>query len=82
MASEIIGDDSCFEIHVATPLNVCEARAPLGLYKRARQGEIADLTGVGSIYEIPEAAALVINTVEVPVADAVNRMLGLLRTPV
>lgn len=81
MASEIIGDDSCFEIHVATPLTVCEARDPTGLYKRARKVEIAGLTGVGSIYEMPEARALVINTVEVPGADAVNRMLGLLRTP-
>ena len=80
MACEIIGGDSCFEIHVATPLSVCETRDPKGLYKRARNGEIADLTGVGSAYEIPQAPALVINTVEVPVADAVNRMLGLLRS--
>jgi adenylyl-sulfate kinase len=46
------------EVHVATALDVCEARDVKGLYARARAGELADLTGVGSVYEPPEAPEL------------------------
>ncbi len=41
------------EVHVATPLEVCEARDPKGLYARARAGEIARFTGVSDPYEVP-----------------------------
>ncbi len=77
MARKIIGDARFREIYIATPLAVCEIRDPKGLYRRARKGEIANMTGVGSPYEIPVAPELVIDTAEVPVTDAVARMLGL-----
>lgn len=79
MACAIIGDASFLEIHVATSLAVCEARDPKGLYKRARKGEITNLTGIGSPYEMPEVPTLKIDTDTVPVAEAVQRMVGLLR---
>ena len=41
------------EIHVATPLEVCEGRDPKGLYKKARAGEIQMFTGVSDPYEPP-----------------------------
>ena len=78
MAREIIGDPAFQEVHVATPLVVCEARDPKGLYKRARRGELANLTGVGAAYEIPLAPALAINTDEVAIVDAVALMLALI----
>lgn len=46
--------------HVATPLNVCEARDPKGLYKKARAGEIKGFTGVDSAYEEPEKAEITV----------------------
>ncbi len=79
MAKEIIGHRDFIEVHVATPLAVCEARDPKGLYKRARRGELANLTGVGSVYEIPLAPALAINTDEVAIEAAVALMLGVIR---
>jgi adenylylsulfate kinase len=48
-------DGRFLEVHVATSLDVCETRDVKGLYARARAGEIADLTGVGSVYEPPLA---------------------------
>lgn len=42
-----------YEIHVATPLAVCEARDVKGLYKKARAGEIKGFTGIDSKYEHP-----------------------------
>jgi adenylyl-sulfate kinase len=42
------------EVFVDTPLAVCEARDPKGLYARARAGEITGFTGVDDPYEPPE----------------------------
>jgi len=50
------------EIYVRTPLAVCEARDPKGLYKRARAGEIKDFTGIGAPYEPPENPEVVLDT--------------------
>lgn len=41
------------EVHVATPLEVCEKRDFKGLYARASAGQAADLPGVGAPYEAP-----------------------------
>lgn len=41
------------EVHMDTPLEVCEQRDPKGLYKKARAGEIKDFTGIDSPYEVP-----------------------------
>ena len=43
------------EVFVDAPLAVCESRDPKGLYRRARNGEIADFTGIHSPYEPPHA---------------------------
>ena len=61
-------------VHVSTPLAVCEARDRKGFYAKARAGEIADFTGISSPYEEPEDAELVIDTTDVPVPDAVERV--------
>jgi bifunctional enzyme CysN/CysC len=46
------------EIFVDTPLEVCEARDPKGMYAKARAGEITHFTGVDDPYEAPEAPHL------------------------
>lgn len=43
------------EVFVDTPLAVCEARDPKGLYKKARAGEIKGMTGIDDPYEAPES---------------------------
>jgi adenylylsulfate kinase len=48
------------EVHVATPLAMCEERDAKGLYARARRGEIKDFTGLSSPYEAPLAPELVV----------------------
>ncbi|MDZ4744247.1 MAG: adenylyl-sulfate kinase [Verrucomicrobiota bacterium] len=59
------------EIYVNAPLNVCEARDPKHLYKKARNGEIAQFTGISSPYEAPEKPDLEIPTDKLPVKEAV-----------
>jgi bifunctional enzyme CysN/CysC len=78
MARELIGN-RFFEIHVATPLAICEERDPKGLYKRARAGEIKGFTGVDGIYEEPTAPDLTLRTDELPLETAVARVVDLLR---
>ncbi|MFQ5644217.1 MAG: bifunctional sulfate adenylyltransferase/adenylylsulfate kinase [Thiogranum sp.] len=50
------------EIHVATPLETCEARDRKGLYAKARKGEIPEFTGISDPYEIPEHPELRVDT--------------------
>jgi len=49
------------EIHVDTPLEVCEQRDPKGLYRRARAGKLRGLTGIDDPYEPPTEPDLVLD---------------------
>jgi sulfate adenylyltransferase len=50
------------EIHVATPIEVCEARDRKGLYAKARAGLIKGFTGIDDPYEAPDNAEMVVDT--------------------
>lgn len=78
LARDIIGQKQFLEIHVNTPLEICESRDPKGLYKKARTGEIGQFTGISDPYEAPEAPALVLPAHEMEVEEAVNRLYALL----
>ncbi|KQP61312.1 adenylyl-sulfate kinase [Methylobacterium sp. Leaf399] len=52
-ARRIAGDIPFLEVFVSTPLPVCEARDPKGLYRRARAGQVKDFTGISAPYEPP-----------------------------
>lgn len=54
MARELIGSEHFLEVYVSTSLAVCEQRDPKGLYKKARCGELPNMTGISSPYEAPE----------------------------
>jgi sulfate adenylyltransferase len=75
MVSEV-GD--FFLIHVATPVEVCEARDRKGLYAKARAGVISQFTGVSDPYEEPADAELVIDTSAISRPDAVQAVLRML----
>ena len=68
------------EVHVATPLAVCEQRDVKGLYAKARRGEIQNFTGIDDPYEPPLQAELVVDTANMPIEKAgklvVDRLLG------
>jgi len=61
LAREIAGDVQFTEVYVDTPLEVCEARDPKGLYARARRGEIKNFTGIDSPFEAPVKAEIVLH---------------------
>lgn len=54
MARALFEEGEFLEVFVDTPLEVAEQRDPKGLYKKARQGELKNFTGIDSPYELPE----------------------------
>lgn len=60
MVRLLVKQGEFIEIFVDSSLEVCEARDPKGLYKKARSGEIAEFTGISSPYEKPKKPELTI----------------------
>ncbi|MEJ2603718.1 MAG: bifunctional sulfate adenylyltransferase/adenylylsulfate kinase [Gammaproteobacteria bacterium] len=68
------------EVHVATPLEVCEERDRKGLYAKARAGIIKEFTGVSDPYEEPENPEIRIDTEEMSPDLAAHRILVVLES--
>ncbi len=79
MARELFDESEFLEVFVDTPIEVCEARDPKGLYKKARQGELKNFTGVDSDYELPENAEVVLKGGENTPEQSIELLLEKLR---
>jgi len=79
MARELMGEGEFVEVFVDTPLEVCMARDPKGLYEKAKAGTIKNFTGIDSPYEPPEQAEIVLKTVDSDAASEAERILGYLK---
>ena len=77
-AKNIIGSEYFCEVFVDTPLKICEQRDVKGLYKKARAGEIPNFTGIGSAFEKPKAADVVLRTDSMVVEEAVQYLVRML----
>ncbi|WP_209403885.1 adenylyl-sulfate kinase [Pseudozobellia sp. WGM2] len=58
---QTVGADNFFEVFINTSLEECERRDTKGLYKKARAGEIPNMTGISAPYEIPENPDIIIS---------------------
>jgi sulfate adenylyltransferase len=63
------------EIHVATPIEVCEARDRKGLYAKARAGILKGFTGIDDPYEVPASPELRLDTAELTPDLAAHRII-------
>jgi bifunctional enzyme CysN/CysC len=79
-ARELVGAEEFLEVFIDTPIEVCMARDPKGLYKRAKAGEIKNFTGIDSPYEAPEAAEIHVRTVNISPEDAADQIIGRLKS--
>jgi adenylylsulfate kinase len=68
-----------FEVHVATPAQVCAERDVKGLYARQRSGALSGLTGIDGEYEPPSDPELRVDTSGRSVDDVVDELIALLR---
>jgi adenylyl-sulfate kinase len=67
------------EVFVDTPIEICEARDPKGLYRKARAGEITGFTGIDDPYEPPASPELVLRPDAGDAAALAAQVLVLLR---
>ena len=75
-ARRIAGEVAFLEVFVDTPLTVCEARDPKGLYRQARTGAIQTFTGISSPYEAPLNPDLTLHTQSKQVAETVEPLVA------
>lgn len=62
LVREMVQSDEFVEVFIKCSLETCEKRDPKGLYKRARQNEIKDFTGISAPYEEPEKPELIVDS--------------------
>lgn len=74
MARDIIGEEDFLEIHVSTPIEVCEKRDVKGLYAKAREGKIPNFTGISSPFEVPERPFYRIDTSKQDAEKAIDML--------
>ena len=74
-ARSLFKDNQFEEIYISTSLQECEQRDTKGLYKKARQGEVKDFTGIDSPYEPPENPDVIIDTQDKSVLECVQLIL-------
>jgi bifunctional enzyme CysN/CysC len=77
MARELIGEENFVEVFVSTPLEVCEQRDVKGLYKKARSGQLPNLSGVGSPYEPPKEKDQAVNITDLNLGASVQKLVHL-----
>lgn len=75
LAKTVIGADRFVEVYLNTSIEVCEARDPKGLYKKARAGQLTQFTGVSQAYEAPKCADVSIDSGLSGVEESVSRLL-------
>jgi|SRR5690554_3892986 len=69
---KIVGPSNFVEVFVNTPISECERRDVKGLYKKARNGEIKNFTGVNAPYEVPLNPEIEIDTTKERLDDSVT----------
>ena len=74
MVKNIVGSENFIEIYVNASLAECEKRDTKGLYKKARSGEIKNMTGISSPYEVPENPTLEIDTNKETIDESMKKI--------
>jgi bifunctional enzyme CysN/CysC len=87
MARALFAPGEFLEVFVDTPIELCEQRDVKGLYRKAREGQLPNFTGISSPYEPPESPDIWLRTegkaVDVIVSEMLEELarLGLTRSP-
>ena len=75
IARNIIGNENFFEVYINAPFEVCEQRDVKGLYKKARNGEIKNFTGLDAPFEAPKNPAVEVRTDQKNLDECKNEIL-------
>ncbi|MBT4568576.1 MAG: adenylyl-sulfate kinase, partial [Marinovum sp.] len=81
MVRQMMQPGEFIEVFIDTPLNIAEERDVKGLYAKARAGELKNFTGIDSPYETPENPEIKIDTTQIDIESAADKIIQvLLRT--
>jgi adenylylsulfate kinase len=75
---ELMAGYPYYECYVKCPLKVCEQRDPKGLYRRARTGEIQNMTGISAPFEEPDSPDLIVETDRRPLEKCADKVIHFL----
>jgi adenylylsulfate kinase len=76
----LLGPGEFVEVFMDTPIEICEARDPKGLYKKARAGQIKGFTGIDDPYEAPEKPELVLDGGKKSIDECADEVLAYLQS--
>ncbi|WP_445478215.1 adenylyl-sulfate kinase [Lysinibacillus irui] len=75
---ELVEDGEFLEVFVKCSVETCEKRDPKGLYKKARNAEIANFTGISAPYEEPENPEVILDTEQYSIEECVEQLTDIL----
>ncbi|WP_338754501.1 adenylyl-sulfate kinase [Bacillus sp. FJAT-52991] len=75
----LLNTDEFVEVFVNCPIDECEARDPKGLYKKARNGDIPQFTGISSPYEAPKTPELILETDQYTIDECVAQLVAFIK---
>lgn len=78
-ARKLIGEKCFVEIYVKCSLKICETRDVKGMYKKARNKEIKNFTGISDDYEVPSHPDLIIDTESKEIEECTNQIINYLK---
>jgi len=76
----LVEQDEFIEVYAECSVETCESRDPKGLYKKAKNGEIQNFTGISSPYEAPINPEITLNTDKQSVQECVETILQFLKS--
>ena len=82
IAKKIIGNNKFFDLYVKCSLEKCEERDIKGLYKKARNNEIKNFTGINDPYEEPPNPDVFIDTEKYTIEECVSKVLDFLKSKI
>jgi bifunctional enzyme CysN/CysC len=74
----LFGEDEYVEVHVDIPVELAAERDTTGIYAKAQEGELTNLTGIGAAYEPPEDPEVRLDMASLSAEEAAERVLSAL----
>ncbi len=75
---ELVADGEFIEVYIKCSVETCEQRDPKGLYKKARNAEIPNFTGISAPYEEPENPEITLDTEQYSIEECAQQLTQIL----
>ena len=80
MVRELLPEGRFIEVHLSTPLEVCQQRDPKQLYAKTATGDVPQMIGVKSPYEPPLKPELRLDTARLSIKESIEQLICRLNT--